>query len=564
MANHDPRWWTGPIHKIQSRLPETEDPSQELAVVVTTGAFCPIHDGHIQMMETAKKELEARGMLVLGGYFCPDHDQYVSAKLRGEGQRSLDAAHRLDLCERAVSESEWLMVDRWATMYSGRATNYTRILDRISLMLAWNVRTKQRIKVVYAFGGDNAIFALSFVHRGPCVCVLRPGSLDNVKAISKYENVEENPHIIFSWEVTPPLHSTGVRGGDLSGLPHEVKMQWNRIQAAKSGRSFTEEPLNFYIRDEGAWAVGHWAKQRGWDLKLLMDAYTVFCEGVIQALEKAFSNAGGMIAPVDIVVIPLKEQHKNFQKLLKHDQIISLDPSLNGTENLYVSQSYKRLTKESNGYVAIPGALSLDLQIESLEPGEYILLHEDNSSAEKVEFVASLLPSHISIKEVRTGSSLLSAEKLVPQSRKRSNFMNFRNLLSNSTPDKPNHPSDSQECLSYVHFRDFLAGSFFGGQTIQLSRDSHCSAPLVLPYVRPHYHINIPVTAELEFSRDVWRLNQEFYASLPEPELCVSDVAPGFQELCGKTAVNLPMDWWMEEVCDWHVTTLNISLGEED
>ena len=80
----NPFWLTTPAHKIRSNLDNLiaiNDNGKEFALLLSTGSFSPIHSAHIDMMEAAKKEVEARyGIPVLGGYISPSHDGYVSTK----------------------------------------------------------------------------------------------------------------------------------------------------------------------------------------------------------------------------------------------------------------------------------------------------------------------------------------------------------------------------------------------------------------------------------------------------------------------------------------------------
>lgn len=529
MAIHDPKWWTGPIDKIQTRLSKAHN-SADLAVLVTTGAFCPIHAGHIQMMETAKRELETRETFVLGGYFAPDHDQYVSSKLR---HGAVSAAHRLDLCERAVASSDWLMVDRWAAMYSPRAVGFTMILHRISRMLAYQVRPQRRIRVVYVFGGDNAMFAYSFLHRGSCICVVRPGSVETVKDVCSAFALDDHPSIIFSWDITPPLHSTGIRQGDLSGLPDLVGAQWKRILDADLGRLHSiDDRVNFYMRDEGVWPVEEWAKDQGWNLDRAKKTYTLFCMGLHKAFAQAFAQKPRMLPLVEIIFLPLQNQPLCHQKVSGDVPLLSLNPCIPSTANLQISRCFKRLSMEDCGYVATPGAPPLGIQVESIELGSWILFDTETEDKSKMKFAASMLSSRCAI-------------------------ISYDSVFESAEPEHQYGPPRKR--LDTINCRDFLAGSRSGGIVLQLSESAACSAPGVLPYVRPHHHASVPVIAEMEFSREVWRLNKEFFSSL-ETNLKLNDMSPGFQTLCG-ASLDFPKDMSMVDVCGWHLETFDVSLG---
>ncbi|KAF3484330.1 uncharacterized protein GIQ15_03654 [Arthroderma uncinatum] len=489
-SGFNPRWWTGPVDKVHSRLLHMgNDASKELAVLVTTGAFNPIHKGHIQTMETAKRELEGRGIAVLGGYICPDHNGYLASKTRsGSENGTLSPAQRLYLCERAVAESEWLMVDRWSALYAPRAVNFTRVLDYIAQLLAQNVRTHRPINVVYVFGGDNAMLSLSFVQRGSCLCVVREGSLQAVEEASKNALIVNNPRVMFSWDQAPYFSSTKVWQGDLSGLLDITKAEWTHLQTRSL--AWPGEPVNFTC---GTKVLG--PLSRG-----------TFCAGLRQAFAKAFTVEPRMLPPVNILSIRLADQEKIYQERFGDQQVISLDPCLPGTVNLQMSRRFRPLSRQACGFVARYGAPPLASQVSRIPSGNYILFDDDTFSGQTETYAKSLLVNQCTVDEFRT---LCDAQGSL-------------NLDKRTIP--------SGERLNHVDCRDFLAGAREGGLCLELSDSTICRAPYTLPYVSPHYRASVPVVAEVDFSREVWNLNKNFFASL-DVDLRLQDMSPAFLEL---------------------------------
>ena len=113
----DPRWLCTPLHKATARLKanlERGDRGSPLAVLVSTGAFCPVHTGHLAKMAEARAALEARGVTVLAGYLSPGHDAYLQTKCGGGVPGT---AHRIALCEQAVesftAQLDAVIADRW-------------------------------------------------------------------------------------------------------------------------------------------------------------------------------------------------------------------------------------------------------------------------------------------------------------------------------------------------------------------------------------------------------------------------------------------------------------------
>ncbi|KAF2661032.1 hypothetical protein K491DRAFT_674330 [Lophiostoma macrostomum CBS 122681] len=523
----DARWWTGPTNKIQTRLGQVSDDDQELAVIVTTGAFCPIHRGHVQMLETAKKELESRGIAVLGGYICPDHDRYVSTKIK---VGSLSAAERLELCEIAAEASDWIMVDRWAAIYAWSAVGFTTIVSHIEKMVNHYVKTPRPINVVYAFGGDNAAFSFSFVAGGSCVCVLRPGSLEVFQEMHGYESFRNNPMIIFSHDTTAPLDSTSVRKGDLAALLPKVKNRWITMTTGTPPKLLSSAPSHtkvYHIRNEGLWALQPFLPQSKCSIEMLERAYDMFCENLQEVFELAFDAVAGQIPSFKISRTRLRDQENPFQELhTTHSPILSLDPCLPGTNNLYISQLSEPLVQAPLAVVAAPGTASLEKQFAQLEAGEYALFAEHLPLEPKIlEYLEGKLP------EGRTIASQICHEHL-------------------STPSRGGQSVDtSTRTQRTINARDFLAGSQQGGTLLQLpsSVTRVVRAPNMLPYIRA---CEVASIAEMGFSKAVWELNQQFFTSVGG-EATVSDTDLGFQALC--ELQGFPPDMRMTEICQWHL-----------
>lgn len=510
----DRSWWTGPVDKVQSRLSQlgrSDGSSKELAVLATTGAFCPIHQGHIQMMETAKRELELRGVAVLGGYFCPDHEQYVSSKMRSGGESDvLSSAQRLSLCELAVAGSEWLAVDRWAA----------------------HIRTHRPVHVVYVFGGDNARFSFAFARRHSCVCVLRPGSRASFEEVSEYVSLLKSPRVIFSWDSSPAFNSTGVRRGDTSGLSDGVAEQWTRFQSARTGLLALDNsrPVNFYMREEGHWAVAPWASDPSCTLDEISRLYGIFCTGLKRAFARAFAREPRMLPRVNIVPLRLQDQQQTYQKLFGNVRVISLDPCLPGTINVQVSRCFRPLNSRACKFIARHGAPPLTTQIGSIEPGNYTLFDDDTFSGMTGKYITALLADRCTVDR-------------------------FQTLCDEHGPltlDDQAAAIPLGKRLNHVDCRDFLVGSREGGLCLELSDGSICRAPYLLPYVSPHDRASVPVDAELDFSKEVWKLNKDFFSSLGV-DLCLADMSPAFQELGASLGfANIRM----EDLCAWNLRHL--------
>jgi nicotinic acid mononucleotide adenylyltransferase len=78
-------------------------------LLVFNGSFCPVHNNHLRMLTLARDWAEQRlGWSVVGGYLSVTHDSSCRRKL---GEAFCPAGHRLGMCQAAVVDSDWLMVD---------------------------------------------------------------------------------------------------------------------------------------------------------------------------------------------------------------------------------------------------------------------------------------------------------------------------------------------------------------------------------------------------------------------------------------------------------------------
>ena len=69
-------------------------------VLLATGGFCPVHEGHLAMMQAARAAATNAGFTVIGGYLSPGHDDYVRLKC---GAEAIPASIRLEQCAAAAA-----------------------------------------------------------------------------------------------------------------------------------------------------------------------------------------------------------------------------------------------------------------------------------------------------------------------------------------------------------------------------------------------------------------------------------------------------------------------------
>lgn len=84
--------------------------TKQQCMIFMGGSFNPVHPGHLEAMNSAKKEMEKKGYDVVAGYLAVSTDQWVMKKNRDE---AIPAYHRIKMCQVAVNEKDstkWINV----------------------------------------------------------------------------------------------------------------------------------------------------------------------------------------------------------------------------------------------------------------------------------------------------------------------------------------------------------------------------------------------------------------------------------------------------------------------
>ena len=210
----DVDWLCTPVSTVRAALAEpatTAAPAAPPVVLVSTGGFFPVHDGHVAMMAAARGRIEADGRTVVGGYLSPAHDDYIRLKC---GAVDVPVSERLARAEAQVAPTGWLSIDPWEALARRVAVNFTDVTARLETYLRHHVHPT--IDVVYVCGGDNARFALAFAERGGCVVVGRPGSEAIVERWRSDPRVAGNRRIAWA-DGDDATSSRSIRAADSSG-----------------------------------------------------------------------------------------------------------------------------------------------------------------------------------------------------------------------------------------------------------------------------------------------------------------------------------------------------------
>lgn len=350
---------TTPYGKLFNNL---ENNDKTPIVLLSTGGFAPLHDGHIEMMEVAKKELQKRGYNVIGGYFSPSHDKYVLTKpLISETYE-----YRLQKCQEKIQNNDWLMIDPFECKYVNTYVNFTDIINRLELYLQKYI--DKRIKVAYVFGSDNLDFMYCFENDGIGICVER--DLNN-KNFQLMKNKNKNINNIFINKTNKfYLKSREIRK--------------NNIYSNKLNKN-----TDYIIRNESILPFNH--------LLNIVDKNTLINTQKI-ALEKFKNILAEQFPSKNILVMDLNSQLELASKILKGQKTISLDNYFDGTYNLNISRlfnvsdpqlKYIQLTTRNN--------ININNQIKKIKNGSYTLVDDDSVSGNTIKSIKKLLPKNIEI-----------------------------------------------------------------------------------------------------------------------------------------------------------------------
>ncbi len=345
----DVDWLCTPAPKLRSS-------SGKPAVLLSTGGFCPLHVGHLAMMEHARAAARAAGYDVLGGYLSPGHDSYLRMKC---GPLTPHTSVRLRQCAAAIAGSDWLSLDPWEAMHRRVAVNFTDVTARLERYLQRHVHPE--LQVLFVCGGDNARFAYAFAERGHCIVVTRPGSEQEVA----------------TWQ------------GRLAGRPHVTWVSGGNPAASRTMRAAPVEPparprLVLRLEDERV------VRSLG------LRSYARFQEQLVALLERH--------AEVRCTTLDTPE-------LGPH--VINLDALHRSQHELAISRLFALGGYEPLGFVARPGRASLEEQLQRIPPGTYTLRDDDLVTGSTLEAVRALLPPHIVIEDTQLAVAHADDEDVV-------------------------------------------------------------------------------------------------------------------------------------------------------
>jgi nicotinic acid mononucleotide adenylyltransferase len=337
------------------------DPSSKKnIVVVLTGAFCPIHKGHVEILEIARKELEERGYHVAGGYVCPDNQTYIVRKYKKD---LLSEKKRVALCEKMVKDSEWIDVSKLGMYGFAKDVNYTEIIYHMQ-------QTFSECSIAYVYGSDNAGFSWLFEDGNVGVCIKRD---EDGGKFEKYQEMFENiDNVIFS----------------------DTERRYSNLSSTKI-RRMSSAPV-YLIRDDTKIVTAdfmQFASPRKIDL-----ANAIMVKKIARIIKQRIPSE------IKVKTITVEEQTKMFlAEFPLTTPVISLDLHFRGDYQIGLTRVFEYSGKQESPlcFVSRNTFSSEEDDISMIPPGKYILVDDDAASGGTLDYIIEkLLDRDIVVKDI--------------------------------------------------------------------------------------------------------------------------------------------------------------------
>lgn len=529
----NPYWLTTPTIKIQKNLEKLKNKRKHnlpLVVLLTTGGFSPIHNGHLSMMEIAKKELEKNGRIVVGGYISPSHDEYVLNKY--QEKLLIPSSHYLYLCQKVIEKSSWLMVDSWESKFNKFPITYTEVMSRLSNYLNTHFGKKFPVEVVYVFGSDNANFAKAFIGNGTCVCVERPGYEENMDKVKGLVEIKNNKNIFFVKDKTSKnISSRLIRNKNISDFQFSSKdlfKQW-KINITEKINSKMES-YTYCIRNDFDYGVKPWISLE--KSQALEKAGNTFKIGLKKIFKEGFRNPNLPDLPSDIFIyfIDLNKQQEWVNELSTKGKILNLDSCTESKYKINISRLFGISDSQIHATESTirPGYKDLEVNLRKIPSGKYVFVDDDISSRETIRLLKSILPKRIQI-------------------------TNYVSLLKKSLKFSSALLKHKGRLLDVVDLRDFILGTKDSGLVVLLPNGIIARAPYMLPYVSLASRAKIPYSRELLISLNLWKLNVQFFKDIKQ-EISLKYASEPFRNLM--RYIGFKDEASMVDICNWHISYL--------
>lgn len=506
---YDLRLLSTPAHKLAR-----PDGGQAPVVLLSTGAFSPVHDGHLAMMHAARDAVQAAGRQVIGGYLAPGHDDYVSTKY--DGTAALDAGRRLRLCAMAVADSDWLMVDPWGARHVATEVNLTDVLRRLRAYLRRHTAIDD-LDVWYVCGADNAAFARAFVSDAGCVIVPRTGHEPAVQDVLADPVMSTGRVLICPPTGQAAVSSRRIRealdaGRPAAGLPGCIRGtydRWRRVMPRADGI--------YAVRDDLDWACEPW--QHHVAAAELKDGGEQLRAAICDALRRALATHDP--AP-EVQLLDIDAQQQQIRRMqAAGEQVITLDVCTGADQRIDCCRVFGLADGQvqASALTARPGRPTLAEQAAAIPAGSYVLADDDIATGFTMDAVEDLLGDAVQITR-RVG------------------------LLDGEVACQP--------VFDVIDLADMLLGARDRGLVCRAPDGQLTRAIYALPYVTPAARARLDPAAETAFSCAVWQANIIFH---DRTGLTVADADPACRALL--TQAGFADADQLADVARWHLCQLS-------
>lgn len=346
-----------------NRILKNKEDKNKNIVLLTFGAFSPLHKGHLDMMETVKMDCINMGYNVCGGIISLSHDEYVSNKREGESDMS--ATLRSIEGEKLINKlsRNWCFIDMWESMYVPCSLNLDKVVKRFSKILK-----QHDIDLCIVYGSDNVHFN-HILNDFLNYCVLR--NSENLEDVAKYVTNTSTKVIKNNFDTSNVSSSELRRKGYKN--PQNPDITGKKYYEIRNDLKISIKYLtnNFEISDD-------------------------YFEDMKKIFNKYVENTP------EIIEIDLNNQLKVYKNYIKKwgNNVISND-IYDENKNISVSRVFDILTNQLHSDYLIDRETKEKLgKINLLKNGDCILVDDDIASGFTSQAIISNLPSSINIVKI--------------------------------------------------------------------------------------------------------------------------------------------------------------------
>ena len=127
-------------------------------ILLTTGSFAPMHQGHVSMMQNAYEYYKNKNIKIAASFFSFSHDNYVLNK-----DINMPSLKEREKKAQEILQDSGYFISLWEAEQL-EPINFTTVIDHFQQMYPNN-------EIIYVFGKDNYNFANAFVEYGKCLYV---------------------------------------------------------------------------------------------------------------------------------------------------------------------------------------------------------------------------------------------------------------------------------------------------------------------------------------------------------------------------------------------------------